>query len=190
MEDSTVKDPRPAVEDFPAADTPRQTDASSEDVVSAAERTVETTENTITVTIDCKPLEPHENVLEPREDATVSELYALVKELSYVKTLLQNGHLTDLVPAALQIAGEVEKLSATVKGAEKLRLLQNVLRLAVTKSSLSDEVKKGLLEANSTIVPFALDAAIRVSKGQDFLKSGVDLLVTTGCCGLVAKKDK
>jgi hypothetical protein len=71
--------------------------------------------------------------------------------------------LLTIVPTCIEVAQEVEQLSG-LKGAQKLALLQDVLRLAVAESKQTSVVKEELLHTIDTIVPIVVQAAILASK--------------------------
>jgi hypothetical protein len=88
--------------------------------------------------------------------------------------------LDSLIPTCLEVAREVENLIG-VKGPEKLRILQSVLRQAVQDSSKSEEEKETILRVVDTVVPIAVQAAILASK------SPIVAQVQTACVGCWTK---
>ncbi len=88
--------------------------------------------------------------------------------------------LDSLIPTCLEVAREVENLIG-VKGPEKLRILQSVLRQAIQDSSKSEEEKETILRVVDTVVPIAVQAAILASK------SPIVAQVQTACVGCWTK---
>jgi hypothetical protein len=72
-------------------------------------------------------------------------------------------NLATLVPTCLEIASEIEQMTH-LKGAQKLALLQDVLRTAIADSSLGAGEKTTLLCSVDTIVPVLVQAAVLASK--------------------------
>jgi hypothetical protein len=72
-------------------------------------------------------------------------------------------NLATLVPTCLEIASEIEQMTQ-LKGAQKLALLQDVLRTAIADSSLDAREKNTLLCSVDTVVPVLVQAAILASK--------------------------
>ncbi len=71
--------------------------------------------------------------------------------------------LGNIVPTCIEVAQEVEQLQG-IKGADKLALLQSVLRTAVRDSKISITEKEELLHRIDTVVPVVVQAAILASK--------------------------
>lgn len=94
------------------------------------------------------------NPLRSVEDPRVNAIYSIVKG---------RISLLSIVPTCIEVAQEVEQLSG-LKGAQKLALLQDVLRLAVAESKQTSVVKEELLHTIDTIVPIVVQAAILASK--------------------------
>lgn len=94
------------------------------------------------------------NPLRSVEDPRVDAVYRAVK-----------GRITlsSLVPTCLEIASEIEQLTQ-LKGAQKLALLQDVLRMAIAESRMGAEEKQDLLTTIDTVVPILIQAAIMASK--------------------------
>ena len=69
-----------------------------------------------------------------------------------------------LIPVALEAAAQVHHASAS--GAEKLKKVQEALSEFVKNLPVEEDKKKELQTFVHDTLPFALDAAIRVSKGQ------------------------
>lgn len=88
--------------------------------------------------------------------------------------------LDSLIPTCIEVAREIEQLVG-VKGPEKLRILQSVLRQAVQDSSKPQEEKDTLLRVIDTVVPLAIQAAILASK------SPIVAQVQTACVGCWTK---
>lgn len=68
-----------------------------------------------------------------------------------------------IVPTCIAIAREVEQVRG-LKGPEKLKLLQDVLRLALHDQPLGLAEKEKLVVVIDTVVPLAIQAAILASK--------------------------
>ena len=94
------------------------------------------------------------NPLRSFEDPRVDAIYRTVKG---------RITLTSIVPTCIEIASEIEQLR-DLKGSEKLSLLQDVLRLAISDSKLSKIEKEEILHTVETIVPVVVQAAILASK--------------------------
>jgi hypothetical protein len=71
--------------------------------------------------------------------------------------------LSSLVPTCIAVAQEVEQIQG-LKGAEKLKLLQEVLRIAVRNASIGLKEKEEILFTIEKVVPIAVQAAILASK--------------------------
>lgn len=95
-----------------------------------------------------------ENPLHSVEDARIDGLYRLLKG---------RINLNSIIPTCIEVAGEIEQLSG-LKGSEKLRLLQDVIRLAITDSQKPLTEKEQLLFLVDSVIPFAVQAAILASK--------------------------
>lgn len=94
------------------------------------------------------------NPLRSVEDARVDGIYRLVKgRINFV----------NLIPTCIEVAKEIEQIQG-LKGPQKLAMLQDVLRLAVRDSRLSDSEKDATLHVVDTIVPLVVQAAILASK--------------------------
>ena len=93
------------------------------------------------------------NPLRSVEDPRVDAVYRAVKG---------RITLTSLVPTCLEIASEIEQLTQ-LKGAQKLALLQDVLRMAIAESRMGAEEKQELLTTIDTVVPILIQAAILAS---------------------------
>jgi hypothetical protein len=87
-------------------------------------------------------------------DARVDGLY---------KVLKGRIDLANIVPTCIEIASEIEGLSG-LKGAEKLDLLQKVLRHALKETDMTAEEKDKSMFVIDTLVPIAVQAAIMASK--------------------------
>ncbi len=94
------------------------------------------------------------NPLRSTDDPRIDAIYRAVKG---------RIDLASLVPTCLEIASEIEQLNQ-LKGAQKLALLQDVLRLAVRESKLDAEEKKDILTTVDVVVPILVQAAILASK--------------------------
>jgi hypothetical protein len=94
------------------------------------------------------------NPLRSFEDPRVDAIYKAVK-----------GRITvsSIVPSCIEIASEIEQLVG-LKGAEKLSILQDVLRLAISESKLTKLEKEEILHTVETVVPIVVQAAILASK--------------------------
>ena len=90
-------------------------------------------------------------------------------------------NFTNIVPTCIEVAQEVEQLGG-IKGPEKLKLLQSVLRHHVHLSSISMSEKEEYYHMIDTIVPLVVHAAIFASK------SPVVKQVQAVCCGCWTKK--
>lgn len=97
------------------------------------------------------------------------------------KVLKGRIQLDSIVPTCIEVAREIEGISG-VKGAEKLDLLQKVLRQAIKDCGKSKEDKEHILMVVDTIVPIAVQAAILASK------SPIVASVQTACVGCWTKK--
>ena len=95
-----------------------------------------------------------QNPLHSVEDARIDGLYRLLKG---------RINLNSIVPTCIDVAGEIEQLSS-LKGPQKLSLLQDVLRLAITDSQKSQTEKEELLHLVDSVIPFAVQAAVLASK--------------------------
>jgi hypothetical protein len=69
----------------------------------------------------------------------------------------------NLIPTCLAIAQELENI-ASLRGPEKLRVLQDVLRLSLAEAPLPKEKKEEILHTIETNVPIVVQAAILASK--------------------------
>jgi hypothetical protein len=69
----------------------------------------------------------------------------------------------NLIPTCLAIAQELENI-ASLRGPEKLKVLQDVLRVSLAEAPLPKEKKEEILHTIETIVPIAVQAAILASK--------------------------
>lgn len=94
------------------------------------------------------------NPLRSFEDPRVDAIYRLVKG---------RISLSSIVPTCIEVASEIEQLVG-LKGGEKLSLLQDVLRLAISDSKLAKTEKEEVLHTVETIVPIVVQAAILASK--------------------------
>ena len=83
-----------------------------------------------------------------------SRIYALVKT---------HVDFQSIIPSCIAIAREVEQVRG-LKGPEKLKLLQDVLRLALHDQPLGLAEKEKLVVVIDTVVPLAIQAAILASK--------------------------
>ena len=90
-------------------------------------------------------------------------------------------NFTNLVPTCIEIAQEVEQLKG-IKGAEKLNLLQSVLRHHVQQSPISMAEKEQYYHIIDTVVPMVVQAAIFATKNP------VVKRVQSVCCGCWTKK--
>lgn len=94
------------------------------------------------------------NPLRSVEDPHVDAIYRLVKgRINFVS----------LIPTCIEVAQEVEQIHG-MKGQEKLKVLQEVLRLAIRDSDSSESEKESTLHIVQTIVPMIVQAAIMASK--------------------------
>ena len=105
-------------------------------------------------------------------DARVDGLY---------KVLKGRIQLDSIVPTCIEIANEIEGLGG-IAGAEKLDLLQKVLRQAIKDSGKSKEEKEQILMIVDNVVPIAVQAAILASKHP------IVAQVQTACVGCWTKK--
>lgn len=87
-------------------------------------------------------------------DDSVDALYTLLK-----------GRIqwTNLVPTCLEAGRELEQIT-TLKGPEKLEVLQRVLRQALQESDLPSERKGHLFFVITTVVPIIAQTMILASK--------------------------
>lgn len=109
------------------------------------------------------------NPLRSVEDPHVDAIYRLVKgRINFVT----------LIPTCIEVAQEVEQIHG-MKGQEKLKVLQEVLRLAIRDSGMSDSEKESTLHIVETIVPMVVQAAILASKSPIVKQVQA---VCTGCC--------
>ena len=85
------------------------------------------------------------------------------------------------IPTCLEIAQELEGMT-TLRGSERLDLLQKTLRLALKDSDVSSEESERLTMMIDTVIPIAMQAAILASK------SPIVNHVVSVCWGLCMKK--
>jgi hypothetical protein len=71
--------------------------------------------------------------------------------------------LTSIVPTCIEIASEIEQLHG-LKGAQKLELLQDVLRLCISESKIGQGEKDIILRTVDSVVPIVVQAAVLASK--------------------------
>lgn len=112
------------------------------------------------------------NPLRSVEDPRVDGLYRLVKG---------RINLNSIVPTCIEVAGEIEQLHG-LKGSEKLSLLQDVIRVAITDSKKTQTEKEELLFMIDTVIPFIVQAAILASK------SPIIKQIQSTCLGCWTKK--
>lgn len=67
------------------------------------------------------------------------------------------------VPACLRMAQVIENIT-TLKGPQKLKVLQDALKFGLSESSIDAEKKKTVLEFIDTTLPTIMQAAILASK--------------------------
>jgi hypothetical protein len=84
----------------------------------------------------------------------IQQLFALVKN---------NIDWSNPIPACLTIAGELEKVT-TLKGPQKLKVLQDVLKFGLTEANIDHETKKTVLGFVEDTLPQVMQAAILASK--------------------------
>lgn len=109
------------------------------------------------------------NPLRSFEDPRVDAIYRAVKG---------RIDLTSIVPACIEIASEIEQIHG-LKGAQKLALLQDVLRLSISESKLGQTEKEIILRTVDTVVPVVVQAAILASKSPILKRVQATCL---GCC--------
>lgn len=112
------------------------------------------------------------NPLRSMQDPRTDGIYRVVKG---------KINLNTLVPSCIEVAQEIEQMNG-LKGAEKLALLQDVIRLAVAESKKSSTEKEEILYVVDTVVPFVVQAAILASKSP-ILKH-----VQATCVGCFSRK--
>lgn len=69
----------------------------------------------------------------------------------------------NLIPTCLSIAQELENIPS-LKGPQKLKALQDVLRLCLIEAPLPKEKKEEYLHVIEDVVPIAVQAAVLASK--------------------------
>jgi hypothetical protein len=84
----------------------------------------------------------------------IQQLFALVKN---------KIDWSNPIPACLIIAGELEKVT-TLKGPQKLKMLQDVLKFGLLETSIDHETKKTVLGFIENTLPQVMQAAVLASK--------------------------
>ena len=106
------------------------------------------------------------------------------------------------IPTALKIGQHVETLKE-LKGADKLKLVQSVLRVLISKSETSEEVQTVARRFVDDVLPPVMSAAVLVSKGEFSLQKAIQQVMehpaevvqqvqevavaAVGCCSLFWK---
>lgn len=147
---------------------------------------------------------PDEYPLEPPaspESVKVEIVDAQVQEI--IDALdLRSVDWSNPIPTALKIGQHVETLKE-LKGADKLKLVQSVLRVLISKSETSAEVQTVARRFVDDVLPPVLSAAVLVSKGEFSLQKVIQQVVenpaevvqqvqevavaAVGCCSLFWK---
>lgn len=94
------------------------------------------------------------NPLHMEQDARIDAVYRVIKG---------NLNWDNLVPTLLEGAKELENFPS-LKGSEKLDILQKALKHALKESDKSNEEKEKILYYIDTVVPVAVQAAVSASK--------------------------
>ena len=110
------------------------------------------------------------------QDARVDAIYRVIKG---------NINWDNLVPTLLEAAREVETFPS-LKGSEKLDILQKALKHALKESDKSNEEKEKILYYIETVVPIAVQAAVMASKSP--LVNAAVAQVEAVCIGCWTKK--
>lgn len=84
----------------------------------------------------------------------IQQLFALVKN---------NIDWNNPIPACLTIAQELEKIT-TLKGPQKLKVLQDALKFGLSETNLDADKKKEIIGFVETTLPQVMQAAILASK--------------------------
>jgi hypothetical protein len=116
------------------------------------------------------------NPLHMEQDARVDAIYRVIKG---------NINWDNLVPTLLEAAREVETFPS-LKGSEKLDILQKALKHALKESDKSNEEKEKILYYIETVVPIAVQAAVMASKSP--LVNAAVAQVEAVCIGCWTKK--
>lgn len=85
-------------------------------------------------------------------------------DINLSKYLQKDYSCAQLIPIALDAAAQVH--NAAVSGAEKTKKVQEALSEFIKALPVEDDKKKELQAFVHDVLPHALDAAIRVTKGQ------------------------
>jgi D-mannonate dehydratase len=116
------------------------------------------------------------NPLHMEQDARIDAVYRVIKG---------NLNWDNLVPTLLEGAKELENFPS-LKGSEKLDILQKALKHALKESDKSNEEKEKILYYIDTVVPVAVQAAVSASKNP--LVNAAVAQVEAVCIGCWTKK--
>lgn len=114
-------------------------------------------------------------IMPEKVDIYVRRLYLIIKD---------RVNLQDLVPTAIELVREIEKIS-DIEGKEKLELLQDTLRYAVMASDLGADEKNVPLFIIKNVIPQVVRAMILGSKNPLVAKVGEEVV---GCLGRLFRR--
>ena len=146
---------------------------------------------------DDYPLEPPASPTSVKVDVVDTQVQEIIDALD-LKTI----DWSNPIPAALKVGQHVETLKE-LKGADKLKLVQSVLRVLISKSGISEEEQSVARRFVDDVLPPVLRAAVLVSKGEFSLQKVIQQVVenpaeaietvqevavaAVGCCSLFCR---